>query len=687
MTTFSPIRSDAVIFDGGLDYVHPHIDLAPGCLIGCKNVEQVTGIKGYWRVGGMERIDGHRLQSDANFTKFTVSGNSPTAAVSGDTFTGVTSGASCVALSDYVGSGTTLYVYIFSGTPVLTETFNGAHDSFTLVSSTTPAVQSEDDETYTPAARTAARGVITAVPGSGSILGVARFNDVDLAFRNNVAGTAADMYKSSSSGWVKVDLGYIIEFDQATGEFKVGETITTGSVVGTITAAILQSGTWTGGTTSDTGYIVVDDIGTTITSGSVFTSSGAGSATATADSYAITITKDGAYKFREYNFYGGISTKRLYGCDGVNRAFEWDGTNYIPILVNNLDASLDKPSSIETFQFRLFLGYSAGSLQYSTVSDPTVFEVLTGGGYYDTGQPVMDIKDITNNTLAVFCDSSIWFLSGASKTTWVFSRYTDDLGCKSSSVQGASNLIFMYKNYIVSMAATQKFGDFSTSTLSKDVEPLIKTESDLFTCSVRNLKKSQYRMFFSNGNGITLTMQNGKVMGFTKFQYPVTISCVYSDDDNDITIAGATNGFVYYLDSGNSFDGAEIEGYLRFPYHSFKTPRNVKQFIKILVQSSFPLLLGDFTEIKHSMSFGYGGTLYQRGLESEDTIYGGGAFWDDDSMWGSFLWDSQIVNEFEDDVEGMGENMSLTLSFSSSHDDAFMFYSCIYDYILLGRRP
>jgi len=316
-----------------------------------------------------------------------------------------------------------------------------------------------------------------------------------------------------------------------------------------------------------------------------------------------------------------------------------------------------------------------------------VFEVLTGAGYYDTGEAVKDIKDITGNTLCVFCDSSIWLLAGDSKSSWVFSRYTDDLGGVSMSVQGASNLMFMYKNYIVSLSTTQKFGDFSTSTISNDIEPYLKTMSDKFTCSVRDLKKSQYRMFFSNGVGLTMTMENGKVMGFTEFDYPITVSCVYSDDDNDIIIAGGTNGFVYYLDSGNSFDGADIEGYIRLPYYSLGSPRNIKQMVKLLVQSSFPLMLGSKTVIKHSLSFGYGGTLYQRGIVYTDSIYGGGAFWDAGTEWGSFLWDSQIVNEFESDIEGMGENVSLLISFASSHDDAFMFYSCIYDYILLGRRP
>jgi hypothetical protein len=60
------------------------------------------------------------------------------------------------------------------------------------------------------------RALIDVVPGEGSVLGVWVFGATTYAFRNKVGGATAGMYKSSSTGWVEVNLGQVLDFDGTT---------------------------------------------------------------------------------------------------------------------------------------------------------------------------------------------------------------------------------------------------------------------------------------------------------------------------------------------------------------------------------------------------------------------------------------------------------------------------------------
>ena len=72
------------------------------------------------------------------------------------------------------------------------------------------------------------RSNITEVPGEGSVLGGWVFGGNVYAFINKSCGASAGMHKSTSTGWLEVDLGTALNFDGTTtnGEFVVGSVIT-----------------------------------------------------------------------------------------------------------------------------------------------------------------------------------------------------------------------------------------------------------------------------------------------------------------------------------------------------------------------------------------------------------------------------------------------------------------------------
>jgi hypothetical protein len=94
------------------------------------------------------------------------------------------------------------------------------------------------------------RETITAVPGTGSVLGVWGYGGNIYAFRNKTGGATSGMYKSTSAGWSEVDLGTVLNFNATTinGEMVIGAILTgAGGASGTI-AGVSYNGNWdTGG--------------------------------------------------------------------------------------------------------------------------------------------------------------------------------------------------------------------------------------------------------------------------------------------------------------------------------------------------------------------------------------------------------------------------------------------------------
>ena len=91
------------------------------------------------------------------------------------------------------------------------------------------------------------RGVISIVPGEGSVLGVWVYSGNIYAFRNKSGGATTGMYKSTSTGWSEVDLGSALNFDTTTtnGEIVVGASISgnTSGATGTV-SGVTYHGNW-----------------------------------------------------------------------------------------------------------------------------------------------------------------------------------------------------------------------------------------------------------------------------------------------------------------------------------------------------------------------------------------------------------------------------------------------------------
>ena len=376
------VKTQYTRFKGGLDLESPSMEIDPGALLISVNYA-ADSEGGYSRIDGYERYSGQPAPSDATYyyCPCSFTGGGPSV---GDTVTGAVSGK-----TGYVITVGTAYINVtkLSGAFGDTEIFNVggvAKGTFTSAKTEKGETTSELHAIALNEAADVYRADIAAPTGSNAAGkgGLALLNGVLYAFLDNAGGTAGLIYKQSAAGWVAITLGNELSFDTGVAEINDGDVIVqlVSSATATVSRVVVESHApgededagWAAGTVS--GRLILGTITGTFDATNAIQVSGATKATSTSLATAITISPGGRYEFDVYNFTGSTATRRIYGADGVNRGFEFDGTVYVPI---NTGMATDTPEYVKGYKNQLFFSFNASS-QNSSVGAPYVWDAVLG---------------------------------------------------------------------------------------------------------------------------------------------------------------------------------------------------------------------------------------------------------------------------------------------------------------------
>lgn len=579
-----PIETSYFPLGGGLNLVTPALAIPPGMCIDAQNfVPEITG--GYKRVGGYERFDGHTSPSDATYSVIDVTVTGAIAV--GDTITGVTSAATAVVIAS--PSATTRVVTRVTGTFVDGETLNvsgAGQGTLDAAVSSNNAASPQLHAEYKNLAADEYRTSISAVPGSGDVLGVWLYNDTVYAFRNASDGLSAKMYESTAAGWVEVVTG-------------------------------------------------------------------------------VTLSPGGRYEFVNYNFSGAAGGLKMYGCDGVNKAFQFDGTTFTQITTT---ASPDTPSHIAGHRNRLFLAIK-GSLFLSSPGAPTSGWANVGGssGEIGVGDEITGIYslpgDNQNGALAVFARNSTHILYGYSTATWNLSPAAPDSGGVAHTVQYVSAMLALDDRGVTLLQASQSFGNFEQATISRLVQPFITRRAGHAVASSVLRSQNQYRLYFDDGYALAFQIENRENKGVMPIYYPNPVTTICSGEystGEEVVFFGSDDGMVYQAEKGTSFDGADIECWVRLAFNPEKSPRVRKRWRRMVSDVRVP----GYAELNFTYEMDYGDYGLSPAITQTSEIVqtastpGGGGFWDQFS-WDEFTWDSELISPPRFDLTGTGKNISL----------------------------
>lgn len=298
------------------------------------------------------------------------------------------------------------------------------------------------------------------------------------------------------------------------------------------------------------------------------------------------VTEGSRYEFISSNFYGNAEYDAFYGVNGVGRAFYYDGTIFAKIYTQASD-TLDKPRHIANHLEHLALGFRLGSVLLSVVGSPWNFDGLLGANEIAVGDKVIGLSVLNGTMLAVFCEQSVWGISGSTVDNFTSQILVPNLGAIEYSIIDMGQPVFCTNWGISTLSQSEKYGDFVGARVSQKVNPwllprLVDWNSQAYgaagvLCAIPIRSKNQYRLFLKDGNILTMTLNAEGPPAFTIQKYDCSITggyitplCYSSQVDQygkeRIHIGtwneddGGSN-YVYEMDVGWSFDGQIIPAY------------------------------------------------------------------------------------------------------------------------------
>lgn len=651
---------------GGLDLVSSPIAIAVGKVINGVNFEPwMEG--GYRRMLGFECYDGRTAPTDAVW--YGADLVDATGLTTSTVLTGDVSGASGTVVAI---SSNAICLTAVTGTFTADEDLNTA--AYTLDGS--PVVGSAPDSAtqgvWQLAAEDHYRALIGALPGSGDVRGIWQIRDRIYGFRDNAGATACIPHKATASGWdpAGVTLAYYVMFDTGTVEPAVGDTLDgfSSSASATIHKVVVHSGTWGGSDAK--GYIVLTGITGTFTSGENLQVSAATKCVATANSAQHSFDPGGRFDFVSHNFFANTAAYRVYGADGVNPAFEIDESDIIsPIF---MDTSLtdapeaDTPFLVCAHRNYFWLAFTGGSLQHSIVGDPLTFNGFLGAADYGLGEEITSITSVGGNVLVAQTRRQTHGFYQGDTNPWNKQLLADRSGAILYTAKDLGSVYSQDDSGITETSRVQEFGDFANATISDLIQPYLESKKTIVAGSMVVRKSNQYRVLYTDGTAIIGRLKRDKTMEFMPMDYGIDINVCYDCDDNQSAQSlwfGGSDGFVYRAERGNSFNGANIESFVRLPFNHQNTPGSKKRYrlAELEIEGSLAVNLTVGVELNYAD----GETSHAA------TVLGGGGFYNEDD-WNDIYWDSAAITSARLELTGSGQNIGMVITNDSATTAPFI---------------
>ena len=524
----------------------------------------------------------------------------------------------------------------------------------------------------------AAAVTFTSTTSNYRINGIASWEDSVIVSRNN------SIFQTTGSGFTHINVP-----NYGTVLVDGGSQTGTSLVVDGLTAAP-QAGDVFKIAGVDLVYTVTVDA--TVSSGGATLSINPALDSSPADNAAITFlstSRDGTVKFRfaRYNFDG---TEKIVMVDGTNAPAIYDDTTFTVLD----DAPIDVVGANHVVNFKNQLFFSKGSnLSFTAPFTDNDFTAASGAGTINVGNAITGLI-IFREQLIIFSERRISRLVGSTIADFQLQPVTMDTGCiEEDTIQEVGgDIIFLGPDGLRSLATTDKFGDFSIGVISKPIQTetnrLISQNTSFASVVIR--EKSQYRILGYNAN-ITTDAARGILATQTEqgIQWAELRGIrAYVADSNynastEVVVFGHDDGYVYQMESGNSFDGANISASFATPFIPVNDPRLRKTFYKMFLytdpQGSFTAnvsLKYDFEEADVIQP----ATITFNNASGADAL----AFYGE-AEYGTGEYGGTIQRLFDSQLIGSGFVVSLVFS-SESTNPPYSLDALTFEYGTYGRR-
>jgi hypothetical protein len=321
-------------------------------------------------------------------------------------------------------------------------------------------------------------------------------------------------------------------------------------------------------------------------------------------------------------------------------------------------------------------------VQVSGPGEPYSWTIISGANEIAMGDTITGFMPMIGSnqsgTLAIFTANKTSILYGSSPADFNLVTLSFEVGGFAYTMQNIAEGYVLDALGVRQIAATDAFGNFASGQITKNVRPFIEARSTRAIGSCIARLRDQYRLLFNDRYALHITLQNGKFMGAMPIQYAHQMVCMTSYESNsgeEFIYAGDTDGFVYRMERGTSFDGEEIIAYMNLAFSFMNNPRLRKRYRKAV----YEITGTGYTELQAAFELGYTSSEISQGVNSTVSSPLGDVFWDS-FVWDSFYFDGRTLLPAEQSLDGTAENISLILRSASDYFRPFTINSAIIHY-------
>lgn len=527
------------------------------------------------------------------------------------------------------------------------------------------------------------KAVVTFTSQTGTIKGVVAWSETVLVYRNS------DIYRTTGATYTKVSnpsygtvlvvggaqTGTTLSVDGLTGVPQIGDTFSIAGVEKVYTVLAVP----------------------TVTSGAATLSIYPALASSPADNAVITMLscdRSGGGKLRVAK-YRLNNIDKVMGVDGFNTPFTWDGTVFAELT--NAPSDVVGASFIAYHKNQMF--FAKGEvLTFTAPYTDSDFNPANGSGVIAIGGNITGIVAF-REALIIFTDKTISQLVGNTLQDFVLQPVTTKVGCVAPDTiqEIGGDVMFLGPEGLRLFGATDRTGDFNMGVVSKPIQnemtALIASSSSFASCVIK--QKSQYRIFgynatgasTANAKGVLGTQMTGDNTSSMSWAETLGIKAYVADGDyenqTETIVFAHDDGYVYQMESGNSFDGSNIIASFATPFVSINDPRIRKTFYKLFLYTDPQG--GVTTSVNLKLDFDTQGSIQPDTIELSNEAGTVGFYGSSGARYGTTVYGSKLVKQFETQV--IGSAFSVSLQFvSDGQNPPFSLDAATLEYATHDRR-
>ena len=486
--------------------------------------------------------------------------------------------------------------------------------------------------------------------------------------QKTIAARGSNLWSSEGTGWTKINTP-----SYGTVLVNGGSQTGTSLVVDGLTDIPQQGDTFTISGVQKV-YLITNSV--TVTSGSATLTISPALASSPTDNAAITFINSGRpnstkMRFERYNFTG---TPTLVGVDGANRPFRYFNSTYSTIT----SAPSDVIGATHVVQFKNHLFFAKGTnLTFTAPYTDTDFTPANGAGTINLTHTVTGLI-VFREQLIIFSTNQIHRLVGNTISDFQLQPISADIGCvRTDTIQEVGgDIAFLGPDGVRLLSATDRIGDFGFAVASRpiqsEVDNLVSSNTSFTSCVIRG--KNQYRLFGYATNrtaatsvGVIATQfadQTAQGMAWAEINgiLAYVADGIYSSVDSSEKIIFANkDGYVYNLESGNSFDGSAIPAQYFTPHLPLSDPRVRKTLYKL---TTYVNPEGSISgTVNPNLNFSQIGVIQPPQIVLENTA--DSSFFYGAATYGTATYGGRLTYSFTSQMVGSGFTISLQYNFSS----------------------